>query len=145
VRSGDESPSTSLKPDDRLARFVKYSKHIAWSENRVKDGAFLPHPNREKGNRLETSVFRIHQLSEDEIRDLAIPILNHAPSLTIYGRAEIPVQAVFEAGLALDVDDDPPRHASIIDWPSGDNKKAHRKMLAKRLADQAKFKPHTEA
>jgi hypothetical protein len=53
----------------------------------------------------------------------------------IYGRAIITVSTVYDTGLALDPDNDPPRHANITHWPQ----KPAQKLLALKLAARAKL------
>jgi hypothetical protein len=62
------------------------------------------------------SVFRTSGLSENEIWSIG-ESLRPRPLL---GRADIRAGSVYEVGLSIDVDNDPPRHANIVDWPEED-------------------------
>jgi len=52
----------------------------------------------------------------------------------LYGRAELSVQAVWSQKLKALRDDDPPRHVSVIGWPSYALGKDLTKSIAQELA-----------
>jgi hypothetical protein len=52
---------------------------------------------------------------------------------TLYGRGDVLASVVGNSNLTIIPDDDPPRHANIVDWPED---KSAQKLLAIELAKQ---------
>lgn len=107
--------------DGTLTRFLTQSDHFSREQKRVKERAFLPAPD------LSLSVFRINNLSEDEIWELC-------ERLPKYGRGDFPTSLVLSIGLRAEPDNDPPRHVNIVGWPP---EKSAQKSLAQLLAAEA--------
>jgi hypothetical protein len=103
---------------------------------RVKWKAFEPSPRDNT-----TSVFRVRGLSDHGIWSLAATHVEPTRKKRVFGRAEITVSQIREAGtelgtvLSVDVDDTPPRHAAIVGWPE----KSQAKALCQELAARAKL------
>lgn len=120
-------PETVDSAED-LARFLTQSGH--YSGGRVRPGAFLPSPKDRA-----TSVSRhgrepiatLHQLGLAAARDRSL-----------HGAAIIKAREVRDAGLDVDADEPPERHALIRGWPWVDNdrqlEKAQQKEKALQLA-----------
>jgi hypothetical protein len=111
-----------------LARYLFSRSHYSPKYGKVKPGAFLPRDGA-------TSVFNVAGLSSvEEIWEIATEFVGRRGNRNLHGHAEIDSGAVLEAGLSLEVDNDPPRHANIVDWPE---EKAERKARALKLASAA--------
>lgn len=105
-------------PREPLARFLFNRNHYAPETARVKPRAFQPARKDYK-----TSVFRIIDLAEEEVWRLAD---EHAAGDRgkAEARAVLLVHQVTDAGLRVESDDIPPRHAKR--WPSRDSSVATR-------------------
>ena len=128
----DEEASEDVR-DEVLARFVPERGHkgrIGVQRREAKPSAFLPMFN-EQSSRFETSTFRVAGLDEDAIWMLGDM---HVASTQgpLVASAMIGEHDVRSAGLAIDADDTPPRHANIVGWPE---EKDARKELAMLLRD----------
>ena len=136
TRTTPESNTDAVvDPEEPLARFVFDKKHID-KKMMVKPDAFLPH-----GSPAETSVFRTHDLNEDEIWAIGATVAEkRQPSLK--ARADILVRALLGTPLRLVPDDNPPRHANIVGWP---DEKSDQLLLAINLAADAKLRLVTQA
>ena len=119
-----------IKNNETLSRYILNSNQLSRLKNIAKPSAFMPTPN------LQLSVFRIKGLEQNAIweigeKEVASKI---KPIKTLYGMAKILSLSVKSAGLIIDPDDTPPRHANIIGWPQ---KKDKQKMIAIELASKA--------
>ncbi|MBE9478696.1 MAG: hypothetical protein IMY80_01930 [Chloroflexi bacterium] len=113
--------------NEELARFLCSKRQFSIENKRVKHGAFLPH----KG---ATSVFMVVGLAISEMWDIGQAHVVEASGRTLHGCALIMMEHVRECGLELDPDNVPPRHASIVGWPSS---KGEQKLRAMDLAARA--------
>lgn len=110
-----------------LARFATQSGHLASSVVKPK----LFEPNRE----LKLSVFHVEGLISREISIIGESVVKaHPQARRLYGWGEVGESEVLTAGLKIDYDDFPPRHANIIDWPQD---KAQRLQIQQILASSA--------
>ena len=114
--------------DDYLARFILESNRFKKSENLVKYNTFLPNAAG------KTSVFRIKDLTSNDIWTLGESEVASKVSKTLYGRADILSSVIITNKLTIDQDDKPPRHANITSWPT---EKSEQKLIALELASQA--------
>jgi hypothetical protein len=129
TQSSDEAPARAVVEDDELlVRFIFDRKHIDKSHSTVKPEAFLPH-----GSPLATSVFRTAGINDAQIWEIANDIAAKR-SRSYKGRADFLAQTLHGTPLKLDADDDPPRHANIVGWPT---EKADQLLLALGLASDA--------
>jgi len=119
----------------KIARFLTSSGHFSVEKNLVKPNAFMPMLNLQESV-LETSIFKINNLNDDDIWKLATDNIVGKTGRTLHGRAELEEQAVLGIGLDVKVDDRPPRHGTIRGWPE---KKSERKLLAIKLASASKL------
>lgn len=95
----------------------------------MKEAAFLPVECC-----LQTSVFMIRGLGEGRVWKIGRRIQRKRKK-TLYGRADISVAKIVEKNrLRVELDNMPPRHASIVGWPQD---KEHRKSIAQELARDA--------
>ncbi len=94
-----------------LARFALENGRLAGSVAKPK----LFEPNR----RRQLSVFRSDGLEDDEIRRLGIMVAKQHPSARrLYGWGCVSESDVEECGLRVEHDNEPERHANIVDWPA---------------------------
>ena len=111
-----------------LARFATQSGRL--TDEVVKPKLF--EPNRA----LELSVFRVDGLGLTEIQEIGTDVVTAIPSARrLHGWGEISESAVLDAGLRVDYDDDPPRHANVLDWP---DEASERKLIQLILASHAR-------
>lgn len=119
---------SEIEGDEDLARFL-FSRS-QFNSTAVKPAAFLPEPKS-----VETSVFR-HGL--DPLHDLWSIGVSAAGERTLYGAAIFKARVVEEAGLNVQSDEPPPRHAAVRGWPWMENdpelQKARQKEAALVLA-----------
>jgi hypothetical protein len=119
----DERP----EPGEPLSRFIFTRDHF--THTRVKPGAFLPSPATLE-TPLETSIFRGAGLHRDGI-EAARRDAGALSGRTLKAWATVVARVVFEAGLDIYPDNDPPRHAAIRGWPQ---EKDVQLSLAQKLA-----------
>jgi hypothetical protein len=101
-----------------LTRFLKGKSHFSVDKRMIKQGAFVPPPDR------RLSCFRIGSLGADAIWRLADENKITTPSgRPVDGRADLPLSSVAATAaetrqpIQADLDDLPPRHVSIFGWP----------------------------
>ena len=114
--------------DDLLARFLTSRQHFSATKGIVKANGFMPPPE------LKLSVFQIHELSSTEVWQLGFKYCADPPLRNVHARADLPKESVGDVGLTLDMDNTPPRHASIAGWPA---EKSKQKLHALQLAQRA--------
>lgn len=115
----------NINCSEKIGRYIYSKNHYRISDNTVKHAAFMPQPD---DGRL--SVFIISGLSEEEIWSIGESIRNE----NLKARADITANHVYESRLDIKVDNNPQRHAEIINWPE-DN--SARKLLAMELAQKS--------
>ena len=115
-----------------LARF-------AVEGNRLTDSLVKPklfEPNRA----LQLSVFRIDGLPCKEICDLGVKVAEqHPASRRLHGWGEFNESAVSDAGLRVEHDEVPPRHANIVGWPVDVSERKQRQQLLARCSCPVKL------
>ena len=122
---------SKVSQSESLARYLTHQNHYSSLNNSVKPAAFQPPSN------LRLSVFRIDKLTLEEVWEIgrvnvvsAMPL----PKENVYGFANIIASAVYKTHLDVDPDNNPPRHADIVQWPQ---EKSERKSIAQELAAKA--------
>ncbi len=95
---------------------------------KAKAAAFMPPKD------LKLSVFQIVGLRIPAIWRLGVVHVAGPSQRTLYGRADVRRTVVDEVGLAVEADNDPPRHAAIVGWPI---EKSAQKLYALDLAGRA--------
>ena len=117
----------TARGEGALARFATQSGHLAASVMKPK----LFEPNRD----LELSVFQVKGLISAEIATIGESVVKvHPQARRLYGWGEINESEILTNGLKIDYDDNPPRHANIINWPQD---KAQRLQIQQILASSA--------
>lgn len=112
----------TLRADGTLARFALESKRLTTTGAKPK----LFEPTK----RFELSVFDVSGLLFEEILQLGIDVAKkQSPPRRLHGWGEIDVAAVHKAGLQIERDDDPPRHANIVGWPDEVSKMHEKQVL----------------
>lgn len=109
--------SEARDDNDRLSRFIRSRKDFAAQKGRAKRNAFMP-----SGNPLQLSVFVTQDLNETEVWALTSHLQDK-----VRARADFTNDFLTRQALTLDRDDDPPRHANVVGWPS---EKEHQMSIA---------------
>ena len=122
--------AADIHPAEPLCRYLLSKSQFRVQKGEVKGSAFMPPPS------LALSVFRTQGLAEPEVWDLGRQYVASPQGRTMHGRADVVAEAVQDAGLRVDADDDPPRHANIVGWPG---EKHAQKIVAHALALRAKL------
>ena len=112
-----------------LSRFVLQERYIR-ANNTVRHSAFTPNRNG------KTSVFRISDITENEIWVIGEREVASKQNKPILGRADIITSIVISKGLKVIPGEPPERHANIIDWPE---EKSKQKQIALELAAESEF------
>ena len=113
-----------------LTRYLTSHSHFSVEKKIVKPNAFMPMLNSQR-NILETSVFKINELKNEDIWKLGVDHVIGISDKTLYGRAELQGENAQKSGLSVEIDDNPPRHGTIHGWPA---MKSEQKLLAIKLA-----------
>lgn len=118
-----------VTPTELLSRYIcsKERKKYIQENGRLRSGLFKPAKDR------KMSVFRTSELEEDQIWELGDSYINRAGEL-IWGRSDLSLAIINEFMLELEVDDNPPRHANVINWPEDDDE---RLLVSQKLAKRA--------
>ena len=126
------SPTPASLADENLARFIFQDRYC--KNGRLKHGAFMPCPVDGK-----TSTYRISGVRSDLIWKMADVFVSGRGKPAI-ARAEILVVDVHAAGLSVEVDRWPPRHAALGSWPT---EKDRQMLIAQQLARDACLVPRS--
>jgi hypothetical protein len=121
-----------VEPSEPIARFIVQKSDFIVTQNVARPRAFLPNPTS-----LETSVFRIFDLTSSEIWNLGETYVSGPRNRNLYGRADIIKKNVESLGLSVVPDNVPDRHANIVGWPK---EKDEQISLAQELAAVATLK-----
>lgn len=81
----------------------------------------------------QTSVFGVNGITDKEIWNIGIDVANIRKK-TLYGRGDLASDFITDIGLSLDIDNTPPKHANIVNWPED---RVKRQQLALKLADNS--------
>lgn len=133
----------TTRNSDTLARFAMHDKCLNTAAARRK----LFVPNRDLNLRLSLSVFDVGGLTCKGIRKLGIGVAKEiakkqSTSRHLYGWGEIDACAVLrEANLQIERDDNPPRHANIVGWPSDAEERKYRQQLLGQLSRPVRLDP----
>ncbi len=129
LSESSELLNSSPAEDETITRFILSQAHFSRKGLRVKPRALEPWAQDNA-----TSVFRIAALTDGEIWSLGQTYVANPRNGTIHARADLVVFAVLAVGLRVDAAEPPPRHASIVGWPT---EKDAKMSLAQRLAAEA--------
>ncbi len=117
-----------ILPLEVVTRYILSRRHYAPTAGRIKYNALMPKNN-------ESSVYRIHDLSHDEIWSIGHNFVEKLSERTLYARGDLVASDVLETGLNIVPDTTQhPLHANIVGWPPEKPKKL---ILAKKLAQKA--------
>lgn len=120
-----------ISPLEAITRYIFSEGHYAKTTGRVKYNAFWP----KKG---ETSVFRIANLSDNQIWNIGENYVAPISSRTLRARGDIVASDVFDEDLEIKPDTRKHRlHANIVAWPLEEPDKI--RFLATNLADKAQL------
>lgn len=120
-----------VAPSEIIARFLLYRNCYAPETKRVKYPAFLP------ASDMNTSVFRVSTLSENEIWKIGKDDVAEKRGKQLHGRADIIAEYILTEGLAVKPDiTSHPLHANIVNWPPEKQKQI---LFAKKLAEKTKL------
>ena len=124
---------SEISPEENLARYVLYNRHIRKADNTVKADAFIPHPY------VDLSVTRHSGLDESNIWAIGADVAQKQGK-TLYGRADIQTSEINKAALEVisDPDEGNPNHANVIGWPT---EKAAQKNIALEIASKSTYLP----
>ncbi|MBF0537789.1 MAG: hypothetical protein HQL03_05995 [Nitrospirae bacterium] len=120
----------SVKPEEKLTRFIFDSNEYRSSDKGLKHSAFMPN------NKGKTSVFRISGISDEEIWDIGEREVVPKKGKAMKGRADIPAYEVLKHNLSVDPEEPPPRHANIVSWNLN---RQDQRLIAVKLAADANF------
>ena len=127
----------TIRASKLLARFAVEAGRL--TDLVVKPKLFQP--NRA----LELSVFRIDALTWADIRGLGVNMVRqHKKAQELHGWGEMSESAVYDAGLRVNHDDEPPRHANIVDWPSDRGEQKQKQIELAQSARAVMLKPPLE-
>jgi hypothetical protein len=115
-------------PTARLSRFILERSKISAGQPNLR--AFLPPPD------LQLSTYNTDDLALQEIWQIGDVVRVEQHKETLYGRADLLAQSVYDAKLRPIRDDQPPRHVTVVGWP---NDKAQQKNRAQLLAAASSF------
>ncbi len=100
-----------VEPGENLSRYLFSKNSFSTSKQAVHYTAFMPPPDK------RLSVFRTSDLSEDEVWSIGDDV-GRRRDKRLLGRGDIKALDVYEAGLSIDPDNIPFRHANINGWPA---------------------------
>ena len=128
---GVSAPS-AVADEERLARFILFSKWIRSSGQTVRPDAFIPYPYP------DLSVTRHINLSEEALWKMGQDVADARPA-KLYGRADIYASTARRQHLRIDPAPAPnnPNHANINDWPAD---KPAQKIIAQQLAADSVYR-----
>lgn len=123
----------SIDDQEKLARFVLFSKWIRSSDGTVRPDAFIPYPVP------DLSVTQHSGLSEDALWGIGQTVADPRPA-TLYGRADINAGVVRKQKLNVDAApvEGNANHVNISGWPAD---KPRQKSIAQQLAAAATYVP----
>jgi len=108
----NDKPENNILPSEWVTRYILQRGHYAPTRGRVKHHVFLPPPNG------EISVYRITDLTVDQIWDIGERHVAQPRGKTLRARADLIASDVFENSLELVPETNiHPLHASIVGWP----------------------------
>lgn len=130
-----DSDQPTVTDDEKLARFVMYSKWVRSSDSTVRPDAFVPYPYP------DLSVTRHRGLTDADIWRIGQGMAD-GRTVSLYGRADVVASAVRRQNLSVQAAPVPgnANHANIAGWPP---EKPQQKIIAQRLAAAATFAPRS--
>ena len=124
----------TIRTQGTLARFATESGRL--TDFVVKPKLF--EPNR----KLKLSVFRVSRLRSAEIVCIGKKVVReHQTAERLHGWGELNESAVTDAGLEIDYDEDPLRHANIIAWPQNSGERKSMQQILASKSTPVRFSP----
>ncbi|MGA9071995.1 MAG: hypothetical protein WB424_17160 [Terracidiphilus sp.] len=128
-----------LAASEEVARFILNKSYFSKSQGKLKRPAFDPSPYD------ELSVVHSTGLLESDVWNIGRQTLVNQPGRNkIYGRADLPVEALVERQLRAIRDDNPfERHTSVKGWPESsdsDERKQRRIQICLELSQDPTVK-----
>lgn len=123
-------------PAGALTRFIASSGQV--SAPHAKPKAFEPKFDQER-QRSETSVFRTDSLAAHAVWDIVACEFDATRANLTRWRAVVQAESVTALQLLVTDDVPPDRHAVIVGWPEGPDRKQERISLQQLLAAEAKL------
>lgn len=120
-----------VDPSETLSRFIFQKNWYGTSDYSVKYAAFMPNPKNGK-----TSVFRISDISDEEIWDIGDREVSVKRGKPILGRADIIAFVVMSKDLRIEPIEPPVRHANIAGWS---DERSRQKLISLELAVEAQL------
>lgn len=118
-----------IDSNENIGRYLTQHSHFKKARNQVTAQAFIPPKD------LELSVFRIEGLEMDEIWKIGDWVVMNLPEpRTLYGVGKIKAKSLEIDGTKLIVDEPPPNHCSVRNWPL---EEARRLLIAIKMAAEA--------
>jgi hypothetical protein len=116
-------------PSETVSRYL-FEGNIRSSDNTIRHSAFIPPSS------LKLSVFRIYDLADNDIWNLAVEKVEpyRKEAGTVIGRGDLLVSTVIQENLRVIPDSAPSRHADVCGWPDD---RDERVTIAKVLAAKA--------
>jgi hypothetical protein len=107
-----EHLNSTPDPSETVTRYIFEAGHFSRTTARVKAKALEPSSIDNLA-----SVFRIIELSDEQIWELGQLFVEPRRGRSTLARADIPISNIIRQGLRVDPDEPPPRHANIAGWP----------------------------
>ncbi|MDP2646571.1 MAG: hypothetical protein Q8P24_16650 [Desulfobacterales bacterium] len=119
-----------ISEEEPICRYLFHSNNYSASNGRVRYNAFLPLNG-------ETSVFRIKNLSEEEVWDIGQREIADRRNKELKARGDVIASSIYEVGLGLEPEISSHHlHANIINWPKV---KSEQILIARKVADSAEL------
>ena len=120
-----------VSPSELLTRYLPNPSYFSRLNNRVKHSAFMPYQGK------ETSVYRVDELTDEEIFAIGKEYVANSMGKPLLGRADVVSSDIMALELRIEPTPDPhPRHADIVGWPADDSK---HKLIAIEIAEKAQL------
>ena len=126
----DPSDIPSVAPDEVLARYVLYSRHVR-EDLTLRPEAFIPHPYE------ELSVTRHREATENEVWSVGDDVAKETKR-TLHGRGDVTANRFLAQQLRVIAKPVArnPNHADVSGWPK---EKYIQKLMAQEIAKHAKY------
>lgn len=107
-----------VQPSEALSTFVFRTDQVVKKTNTIHHSRLMPRrKNRDKNERLETSVCRSQKLSDTQVWEICAAHFDVVAPKPAIGRGVGSASAVFDVNLGFDADGKPyTEHANIIGW-----------------------------
>lgn len=119
-----------ISEEEPICRYLFQSNHYSALNGRVKYSAFLPLNG-------ETSVFRIKNLTEEEVWEIGKTEVADRRNQPLKARGDVIASSIYIEGLSLEPETSLHQlHANMINWPEV---KSEQILIATKIAESAKL------